>query len=184
MPEWTTFVSNLPENTFTATAFLAVLVRENRNGFFIVDGHNRYRIATKHNLPYEVIQKDFESREHALNWIIANQLGRRNLNPTQLSLLRGEKYESDKRLRGGDGSNQYVKKEEINPMDLIAKSKKEIISEQFGVSPATIDRDARFARTLNTFPVDLKERVLREEIKLSRDDVSAYQKMEAPIKKV
>ena len=57
----------------------------------LIDGHNRYRIATEHGLTYETIQKDFESREHALNWIISNQLGRRNLNPNQIAYLRGKR---------------------------------------------------------------------------------------------
>ena len=35
----------------------------------LIDGHNRYRIATEHGLQYETVQKDFDSREHALNWI-------------------------------------------------------------------------------------------------------------------
>ena len=62
------------------------------------DDHNRYRIATEHGLTYETVQKDFESREHVLNWIISNQLGRRNLNPNQIAYLRGRRYENEKKL--------------------------------------------------------------------------------------
>lgn len=45
----------------------------------IVDGHNRYEICTKNNLPYKTSTKDFKGREEAIEWIIRNQFGRRNL---------------------------------------------------------------------------------------------------------
>jgi len=50
---------------------------------FIVDGHNRYHICSKHNLPFETIHKTFESEAHARIWIRDNQLGRRDLLPAE-----------------------------------------------------------------------------------------------------
>ena len=31
------------------------------NGF-IVDGHNRYELCSKHNIPFKVIEKEFDSK--------------------------------------------------------------------------------------------------------------------------
>jgi len=45
----------------------------------IVDGHNRYAICQKHDIPYETVNIYFASRKEAQLWIIQNQLGRRNL---------------------------------------------------------------------------------------------------------
>jgi predicted XRE-type DNA-binding protein len=45
----------------------------------IIDGHNRYAIATKHNIPFEIHEKQFESENDAKLWMIDNQKGRRNL---------------------------------------------------------------------------------------------------------
>jgi len=45
----------------------------------IVDGHNRYKICTKHNLKFNVVEKSFESQNDACIWILQNQLGRRNI---------------------------------------------------------------------------------------------------------
>jgi len=45
----------------------------------IVDGHNRFEICTKHNIPYKTIQKNFDSIEEVKIWMIDNQSGRRNL---------------------------------------------------------------------------------------------------------
>ena len=49
-------------------------------GNVLIDGHNRYRIALKHNLPFETVQKEFADEDEASIWIMQNQLGRRNLN--------------------------------------------------------------------------------------------------------
>ena len=48
-------------------------------GDILVDGHNRYEICTKHGIAFETVQKDFDSREDVIQWIILNQFGRRNL---------------------------------------------------------------------------------------------------------
>ena len=48
-------------------------------GDILVDGHNRYKICTSHNVPFQTTQKDFADRNDALRWIILNQFGRRNL---------------------------------------------------------------------------------------------------------
>ena len=45
----------------------------------LVDGHNRYEICTKHNTPYRTVERDFADRDEAIEWIIKNQFGRRNL---------------------------------------------------------------------------------------------------------
>ena len=46
---------------------------------YIIDGHNRYSIAKKHNLDFETIEYDFDNKNDVMIWIIENQLGRRNL---------------------------------------------------------------------------------------------------------
>ena len=45
----------------------------------IIDGHNRYEICTKHGIPFETVNREFESRNEVIEWIIKNQFGRRNL---------------------------------------------------------------------------------------------------------
>lgn len=49
----------------------------------IVDGHNRYAICRKHEIPFAIQEKDFSSRDDAMLWMLRNQLGRRNLNDYQ-----------------------------------------------------------------------------------------------------
>ena len=45
----------------------------------IVDGHWRYAICKKHDLPFMTINKEFESVEDAMIWMFEHQCGQRNL---------------------------------------------------------------------------------------------------------
>ena len=49
----------------------------------IIDGHNRYAICRKHEIPFSIQEKNFSSRDDAMLWMLRNQLGRRNLNSYQ-----------------------------------------------------------------------------------------------------
>ena len=53
----------------------------------IIDGHNRYKIATKWGLEYETTSKHFKDEEAVKEWMILNQFGRRNLSNYQRSVL-------------------------------------------------------------------------------------------------
>jgi len=67
----------------------------------LVDGHNRYEICKNHNIPFNIARINFENEDDAKEWMINNQLGRRNLTPDQLSYYRGLKYLKTKRKKGG-----------------------------------------------------------------------------------
>lgn len=45
----------------------------------IIDGHNRYQICTENGIEFKTIDKQFSDRQEAIEWIILNQFGRRNL---------------------------------------------------------------------------------------------------------
>lgn len=58
-------------------------------GDIIIDGHNRYQLCKKYNIPFEVMELEFESREEVIQWMIRAQLGRRNLSSSQrIALVR------------------------------------------------------------------------------------------------
>lgn len=48
-------------------------------GDILIDGHNRYEICTKHDIPFSTIKMDFDNRDDVITWIITNQFSRRNL---------------------------------------------------------------------------------------------------------
>ena len=54
----------------------------------LIDGHNRWKIAAKHGgMHFEIERMEFDLRDDAKAWMLANQLGRRNLNTYNRSLL-------------------------------------------------------------------------------------------------
>lgn len=66
---------------------LVVGVFPGSDGEVLVDGYNRYKIAAKCNLSFTQKRIDFASREKAIEWIILNQFGRRNLSAYDRSVL-------------------------------------------------------------------------------------------------
>lgn len=60
---------------------------------YIVDGHNRYEICKKHNIPFPVGYLKYENRDEVIEWMLRIQLGRRNLTPIQKIAI-AEKYRS------------------------------------------------------------------------------------------
>ena len=54
---------------------------------YIIDGHNRYKIAQQWNLEFKTESKHFSSEESVKEWMILNQFGRRNLSNYQRSVL-------------------------------------------------------------------------------------------------
>jgi N6-adenosine-specific RNA methylase IME4 len=76
------------------------------NGF-IIDGHNRYKIATDWQLSFKTIEKAFESEEAVKEWMIINQFGRRNLSNydraklgLELEHIFAQKAKANKKLSG------------------------------------------------------------------------------------
>ena len=50
-----------------------------RWGDILIDGHNRHEICTRLGVPFRTVSVSFPDRSHAIEWIIRNQFGRRNL---------------------------------------------------------------------------------------------------------
>ena len=66
----------------------------------LIDGHNRFNIVTKHNLPFNTISLEFNSRDEVIAFMIKVQIERRNLTPMQLTYYRGMHYNIEKKLHG------------------------------------------------------------------------------------
>ena len=63
-------------------------------GDVLVDGHNRYRICTKHGLPFETVQNPrFRSIDDVHLWMIDQHLGRRSVSDFQRGVLALRKKE-------------------------------------------------------------------------------------------
>jgi hypothetical protein len=142
----------------------ALMVWENNKEYILIDGHNRYEICQKYQLSFKYQLKQFDNFEEVKNWMINNQLGKRNLTEQQKSYLRGIRYQSEKRNVGGTGKNQYS-----NDDNLTALRTSEKLGELYQVSPKTIERDEKFALGLDILVEDdvkLKNQILSKQIKI------------------
>jgi hypothetical protein len=81
----------------------------------------------------------FADDEAAMDWMDANQLGRRNLKPDQLSYLRGRRYSRTKKAQGGTGANQHEQSGQIVHSAKTAEN----LAKEHGVNATTIRRDGK-----------------------------------------
>ena len=138
-------------------------------GDILVDGHNRYEICTKHQIPFDTTNKDFDSREDALIWIVSTQISRRNLTPLQLSNYRGIHYRADKRKWGG--AHQDVLSEPKYHNDTLKKSTANRLADQYKVSRITIIRDAKVAQAIDAIgevSPEAKKKILSGEVPIDK----------------
>jgi hypothetical protein len=101
----------------------------------LLDGHLRYKVAVKHDIPFSVITRNYISEEDSKQWVAKNQLGRRNLSASQASYLRGKYYDSRRQQQGGDNSNkQNILKQ---------------VAEETCVSDRTLSRDLKHMQAVD-----------------------------------
>jgi len=134
----------------------------------IIDGHNRFKISKDNGwLDFDTIDytERLTDRGAVIEWMLNNQLGRRNLNPDQLSIIRGKLYNLYKLGHGGDRKSSHQNE------DLKTSEK---LSNQFKVSKATIERDGKF---IEDYP-DEAEKIYKGE-KTKREVKNEIRKKEA-----
>jgi methylase of polypeptide subunit release factors len=83
----------LLEQSVLAEGIRDPLVVWRRNGeLILLDGHHRYQLAQKHGLDFSVVEMEFDDESHAVQWVLRNQLARRNLTDEQRALIIGRLY--------------------------------------------------------------------------------------------
>ena len=144
----------------------------------IIDGYNRYTICVKHNIPFNTIDMEFDSREDVLIWIITNQVSRRNLTPIQLSHFRGVHYRAErKRVSNADGKNQHSEVDRQNGIQPKMQTTAKLLSDKYKVSPRTISRDAKTADAIDAIgeeSPDVKRMILAGEVKINRNTLKEF----------
>lgn len=76
---------------------------------FLIDGHNRYDLCKKHGIEFTFLEKDFENRHDVINWIIDNQLSRRNITDDQRAYLIGKRYKEEKKAIGENQATNDIR---------------------------------------------------------------------------
>lgn len=179
-----------------------------RNGY-IIDGHNRYEICTKHNIPFRIIELKFSDREEVIQWIIQNQLARRNLTNEEFSYFIGKIYESEKKSMGGNRSVQNttndvdwsnvldetnVDDESKNISDVpselstenleVVESTAKKIALRHNISESTVKRDYDFTKGVDIIDGNVpgaKAKILSGEVDMSKKDIIALAEAEPKV---
>ncbi len=140
----------------------------------LIDGHNRWEICQKHGIDFRLERIDLTDREAAHNWIINNQLGRRNITSEQASYLRGKRYQSEKLSIGRPGP----KIAQNGPISSTA----ERLADEYKVSRNTIKRDAEFASAVDTIGSsvgdDARLEILSGDTKLTKQEIVQVARLE------
>ena len=112
------------------------------------DGHNRNEICLEKGIPFKTRDLPMKSRADAIEWIVANQLSKRNLTDEQRAYYIGKSYLNAKQKEGGDRKSGSLAQNEqvIGPTA-------ETIAKKHGVSAATVRRDAEFAEAVDAVGV-------------------------------
>lgn len=158
------------------------------NGF-IIDGHNRYRICTKHQIPFAVEEMDFSCQEEAIAWICANQLGRRNITEETRKFLIGKQYDSIKaaaRINNPTGINQYSLGRGADEPEKDAAASRygaaERIARENSISHGTVEKYAIYSRAIDTIAEkdpNLVPNILSGRYKISHENVVELSKLPA-----
>ena len=142
----------------------------------IIDGHNRYAICEKHDLPYKTVNMEFNSREEVIIWIIQTQVSRRNLSPIQLSYYRGLHYRAEKAIiKNKSGKNQYYEvnyQNDSKPQNNCSTA--ELLAESYKVSPMTIYRDAKSSEAIDAVgeaSPEAKRKILSGESNINKKEL-------------
>ena len=114
----------------------------------LLDGHHRYKIAKEYGLEFKTVGIELPDKETAKEWIISNQLARRNLTPQEASYYRGKMYEIQKLSHGG-------KRKSSSQNGNLKTAVK--LGKQYGVGKNTIIRDAEFSKVVDKVTAELGE---------------------------
>lgn len=157
------------------------------NGF-LVDGHNRYEICTRHQIPFAIIEMDFACREEAVAWICANQLGRRNISEETRRFLIGKQYEAEKlasKIKNPRGLNQYSdgkphSKTSPVPKEYSRHHTAVRIAQENNISSGSVERYAIYSRAVDILAEkepEIVPKILSGQYKIAQKNVVELSKL-------
>lgn len=124
----------------------------------LLDGHNRYEICTRLELPFDVHEMRFDDRGEAMLWMIDNQFGRRNLPAIERVRMEFKRAEIHKAKVNPRGRPAEGKKEiPLKSGELLGKHNRELdakIGEAAGVSRDTVAKVRKIDAAIESGKVD------------------------------
>lgn len=157
----------LKESLSSAGLLMPLILWRKDGKNILVDGHNRLSLwkefdGFNEEWEFKTQELSFGSRTDVKEWIIKNQLGRRNLSPTDFNLLLGQLYNQQKKSVGKPAGAI------LGQFDPISTAEK--LAAEHGVSAAKVKRAGRLAAKV--------EEIQQAEPHLPREEVIAKAKEE------
>ena len=155
----------------------------------IVDGHNRYEICMRNQVPFSVIEMSFTCEAEAIAWICANQLGRRNISEETRKYLIGKQYEAEKQAsmnRNPKGTNQYNHGDNLRSSSDVPSVKHlrmhtaKRIAKENHIAKATVEKYATYARAMDVLAEksnSIVPKILSGQLKVSHKNVVDLSKL-------
>lgn len=161
----------------------------------IIDGHNRYEICNRLQIPYSTREIEFSDRDEAISWICANQLGRRNITDETRKYLIGKRYEAEKAIgcKNTRGLNQYtpidpsLPYDDYNPEDteqgkVTASRTAQRIGDEYHISHGTVQKYAIYSKALDDISEvepSLVPQILSGRMKISHENIVELSKQKS-----
>lgn len=146
----------------------------------LLDGHTRHAFCKRFKIDFRTTEIELADRHAAIEWIIANQLGRRNLSEEQKAYLRGKRYKAEKKDEGGRKGRDLSGGQNAHPKTA-AK-----LATEYGVDEKTIRRDAHFATAVDAIAQvapEAKAEILSGKSGATKQDVIALASLPAKERK-
>tara|TARA_Y100001973_G_scaffold6153_1_gene8568 strand:+ start:631 stop:1770 length:1140 start_codon:yes stop_codon:yes gene_type:complete len=150
---------------------------------YIIDGHNRYKIAQNNNLEFQTESKSFNSEDDVILWMIDNQNGRRNLTDGWRYKLQqrkkeilSKKHENERQERRVSNVDTLEKKAESG------RTRKEIAKSLNWSTGKVAMADVVFKKATP----EIEEKVLKNEITINQayKEIKKEEKKEERNKKI
>ena len=161
----------LKESLSSCGLLMPLVVWNNDGKTILVDGHNRLSLWQEFNgfneeYEFKTQELRFGNRDKVKEWIIKNQLGRRNLSPDDYKLLVGQLYNQRKKTKAEAGSKGGSSKDQN---DTCLETTAAAVAAETGVSPATVKRAGKLAAAVEAIqaaePELPREEVIEKAIK-------------------
>ena len=151
------------------------------DGNVLIDGHHRKEICEKHEIEdtLKFIQKEFPSKDDVKEWVILNQLSRRNLTDINYKYYIGNLYNIRKQKHGGQLPNEEEKG--IDHFGLSLETA-QIIADEFKIGKTSVKRHAQLATAIDSIAdncgEDVKQKILDKELDLTQKNIMEIGQME------
>lgn len=139
---------------------------------YIIDGHNRYKIAQQWNLDYQTESKSFKSKDEVKEWMILNQFGRRNLSNYQRSVL-ALQLEDVFRAKAKESKAEKVSHFRNTGEVLQKSAKPDTRKELSKVAAVSHDTIAKVKKIQEKAPEEIKQKLRTGEVSIN----AAYKKI-------